>query len=59
MSHIFVSWLHPYKEHKFIIIGSNGMISFEDSAPGKPLTLYNKKIDLIDGSACYTYIWSN
>ena len=51
MSHIFVSWLHPYKEHKFIIIGSNGMISFEDSAPGKPLTLYNKKIDLIDGSA--------
>lgn len=51
MSHIFVSWLHPYKEHKFIIVGSEGMISFEDSASNKPLTLYNKKVDLINNNA--------
>jgi len=25
------------------------MISFEDSAEGKPLTLYSKKIDLVNG----------
>ena len=36
-SHIFVSWLHPFKEHRFVIIGSEGMIHFEDSIENKPL----------------------
>ncbi len=49
MAHIFVSWLHPYKEHKFIIIGSKGMISFEDSLNDKPLIFYDKKVHWIDG----------
>ena len=49
MCHIFVSWLHPYKEHKFIIIGSNGMISFEDSHIDKPLIYYDKRIDWVNG----------
>ena len=31
MGHIFVSWLHPFKEHRFVIIGSEGMIHFDDS----------------------------
>ena len=51
MCHIFVSWLHPYKEHRFIIIGSNGMISFEDSAKNKPLIYYDKKIHWVNGEA--------
>ncbi len=46
--HIFVSWLHPFKEHRFIIIGSEGMLSFEDSSKQKPLILYDKKAELID-----------
>jgi UDP-2-acetamido-3-amino-2,3-dideoxy-glucuronate N-acetyltransferase len=29
-AHIFVSWLHPYKEQKLIIIGSKGMLVFDD-----------------------------
>ena len=37
MGHIFVSWLHPFKEHRFVIIGSNGMLHFEDSNDTKPL----------------------
>ncbi len=49
MCHIFVSWLHPYKEHKFIIIGSNGMISFEDSHKEKPLIYYDKRVNWVDG----------
>ena len=28
-AHIFVSWLHPFKEHRMVVIGSRGMISFE------------------------------
>jgi len=40
--HIFVSWLHPFKEHRLIVIGSKGMLRFEDSAEGKPLVFYDK-----------------
>ena len=46
MGHIFVSWLHPFKEHRFIIIGSNGMLSFEDAGHEKPLIFYDKTVDL-------------
>tara|TARA_X000000950_G_scaffold277437_1_gene366879 strand:- start:44131 stop:45090 length:960 start_codon:yes stop_codon:yes gene_type:complete len=47
--HIFVSWLHPFKEHRLVVIGSEAMISFEDSKNDKPLLLYSKKIDLSSG----------
>ena len=45
MSHIFVSWLHPFKEHRFIVIGSKGMIHFEDSIKDKKsLLFYDKNV---------------
>ena len=44
MGHIFVSWLHPFKEHRFVVVGSKGMISFEDSNKKKPLLFYDKTI---------------
>ena len=47
--HIYVSWLHPFKEHRLVVIGSNAMVTFEDSANGKPLKLYLKKFDYSDG----------
>jgi UDP-2-acetamido-3-amino-2,3-dideoxy-glucuronate N-acetyltransferase len=47
--HIFVSWLHPFKEHRIIVIGSDAMISFEDSSSHKPLKLYSKKIIMDKG----------
>lgn len=28
--HVFVSWLHPFKEQRLVIIGTEGMISFDD-----------------------------
>ncbi len=49
MGHIFVSWLHPFKEHRFVVVGSKGMIRFEDSIEGKPLVLYDKSVDWKDG----------
>mgnify|MGYP001336979191 CR=1 FL=1 len=45
MGHIFVSWLHPFKEHRFVVVGSKGMIHFEDSKDGKPLIFYDKNIE--------------
>ena len=47
--HIFVSWLHPFKEHRLVVIGSEGMISFEDSSEGKLLKLYAKKFNMEQG----------
>ena len=44
MGHIFVSWLHPFKEHRFVVVGSKGMIHFEDSTKEKPLVFYSKNI---------------
>jgi predicted dehydrogenase len=47
--HVFVSWLHPFKEHRLVVIGSDAMITFEDSTDGKPLKLYSKKFDMSQG----------
>ena len=48
--HIFVSWLHPFKEHRMVVIGSDAMITFEDSAVDKPLKLYSKKFEFNHGT---------
>lgn len=47
--HIFVSWLHPFKEQRLVVIGSEAMITFEDSSEEKPLRLYSKKINMRSG----------
>ncbi len=49
VAHIFLSWLHPYKEHRFVVVGSKGMLSFEDSSKEKQLLFYEKGIDWING----------
>src|SRR6266545_580629 len=49
VGHIFLSWLHPYKEHRIVVVGSKGMLSFEDSSEGKDLLFYEKGIDWVKG----------
>ena len=46
--HIFVSWLHPYKEQKLIIVGSKAMAVFDDVSAEK-LFLYPHTIEWRDG----------
>ncbi|MBI5740633.1 MAG: Gfo/Idh/MocA family oxidoreductase [Nitrospirae bacterium] len=46
--HIFVSWLHPYKEQKLIVVGSKAMIVFDDVSKEK-LFLYPHTIEWKDG----------
>ena len=48
-AHIFVSWLHPFKEQRLVVVGSEGMISFEDSSQDKNIMLYNKRIQMAGG----------
>ncbi len=48
-AHIFVSWLHPFKEQRLVVVGDKSMAVFEDSKDAKKLLLYRKGIDLIAG----------
>jgi UDP-2-acetamido-3-amino-2,3-dideoxy-glucuronate N-acetyltransferase len=48
-SHIFVSWLHPYKEQRMVVVGSKQMIVFEDSRPDRKLMLFDKRIEWKNG----------
>lgn len=48
-AHIFVSWLHPFKEQRLVVTGSRGMLSFDDSSPEKNIFYYNKRIDWQNG----------
>ena len=48
-AHIFVSWLHPFKEQRLVVIGDKGMMVFEDSAPNEKLKLYRKGFKHING----------
>ncbi len=48
-SHIFVSWLHPYKEQRLVVVGSKKMAVFNDVADDK-LLLYPHEIEWVNRS---------
>ncbi len=33
-AHIFVSWLHPFKDHRMVVVGDKGMVAFDDVQTG-------------------------
>ena len=39
-ANIFVSWLHPFKEQKLVVVGSKKMAVFDDTKPEDKLLLY-------------------
>jgi UDP-2-acetamido-3-amino-2,3-dideoxy-glucuronate N-acetyltransferase len=43
-AHIFVSWLHPVKEQKLVVVGSEKMAVFDDTSDQK-LLLYPHKVE--------------
>jgi len=43
-AHIFVSWLHPFKEQKLVVVGSEKMAVFDDTAEHK-LVLYPHRVE--------------
>lgn len=48
-AHIFVSWLHPFKEQRLVVIGDKGMLMFEDSSKERNITFYDEGIYWVDG----------
>jgi predicted dehydrogenase/acetyltransferase-like isoleucine patch superfamily enzyme len=49
-AHIFVSWLHPYKEQKLVVVGDAGMCVFDDGKdwPNK-VEIYRHRIEWVNG----------
>ena len=49
-AHIYVSWLHPFKEQKLVLVGDRAMAVFDDGQPwATKLRLYPHRIDWRDG----------
>lgn len=49
-AHIFVSWLHPFKEQRMVVIGDKGMFVFEDSLKTEKLKFYKKGFHTVNGN---------
>jgi UDP-2-acetamido-3-amino-2,3-dideoxy-glucuronate N-acetyltransferase len=48
-AHIFVSWLHPFKEQKLVVIGSRKMAVFDDVVKEGKLKIFDKGIEWKNG----------
>jgi UDP-2-acetamido-3-amino-2,3-dideoxy-glucuronate N-acetyltransferase len=48
-AHIFVSWLHPFKEQKLVVVGSRKMAVFDDLVKEGKLKIYDKGIEWRNG----------
>ncbi|MFQ5648572.1 MAG: Gfo/Idh/MocA family protein [bacterium] len=46
-AHIYVSWLHPFKEQRLVVIGSRRMASFDDVA--KRLSVFDQRVEVKEG----------
>ena len=45
-AHIFVSWLHPFKEQKLVVVGDKQMAVFDDTRPwAEKLAIYPHQIN--------------
>jgi UDP-2-acetamido-3-amino-2,3-dideoxy-glucuronate N-acetyltransferase len=45
LAHVFVSWLHPFKEQKMVVVGERKMAVFDDTKPwSEKLLLYPHQI---------------
>lgn len=44
-AHIFVSWLHPFKEQRLVVVGDQGTAVFDDVSTEK-LTLYDQQVEM-------------
>lgn len=48
--HVFVSWLNPFKEQKLTVVGSRGMLVFDDTKPwGEKLVIHRDHVTWSEG----------
>lgn len=44
-AHVFVSWLHPFKEQRLVVIGEKKMAEFADTDPIDKLKVYDHQVN--------------
>lgn len=50
-AHVFVTWLNPFKEQKLTVVGSNGMVVFDDTRPwDEKLTFFRQYLTWTNGT---------
>lgn len=47
-AHSFVSWFHPFKEQRLVVVGDKGTAVFDDVSVEEKLTLYDQKFEIRD-----------
>jgi UDP-2-acetamido-3-amino-2,3-dideoxy-glucuronate N-acetyltransferase len=47
-AHIFVSWLHPFKEQRLVVVGDQKTAVFDDTEKERKLVVYSHKIDWVN-----------
>src|SRR5207244_4683553 len=47
-AHIFVNWLHPFKEQKLVVVADRKMAVFDDTEPERKLVVYPHRIDWVE-----------
>ena len=48
-AHIFVSWLHPFKEQRLVVVGDRKMAEFADTDPTDKLKVYEHQVNWKEG----------
>ncbi|MBL0942130.1 MAG: Gfo/Idh/MocA family oxidoreductase [Alphaproteobacteria bacterium] len=48
-AHVFVSWVHPFKEHRLTVVGSKGMAVFDDTQPWSSKLMFHGYRTLAEG----------
>ena len=46
---IFVSWLHPHKEQRLVVVGSERMAVFDDVRKDDKLVVYDQGVEFVNG----------
>ncbi len=46
--HVFVSWLHPYKEQRLVVVGDKKMAVFDDSEPTDKLKVFAHQVEWVN-----------
>lgn len=48
-AHIFVSWLHPFKEQRLVVVGSSRMAVFDDLQKQAKLLIFDQGVEFVNG----------
>ena len=44
-AHVLLSWLHPFKEQRLVVVGERAMVSFADRPQGHELLLWRHRVE--------------